>query len=1276
MRYRLLSPDSQLRCRQSVATIVMAAMALGLCLPAICVAEPLKLSRLAASRPFDNSSFALAATADGGQYAIAGRKGTIVVYDGATHVERHRLEHDRGMVLALAYSQPARCLVAAGDPRLLRVISLDAPRVLREIELPYRCGFVATHPTLPIAALSGRTPTELNEPRHQQVLFVNLRTGAAMGGLTVPFQRGFQLEFSPDGRALYAIFAEQHGALARHVVHEVSTAKLTEQAFVAAQPPTRPLYHAEAALRNMALAPSGKHLAVMDQAGQVTLLALPAGAAVYQWPGAAGSGNVLTFLDSQHLLATGKQQWRFYHVDRFESLLVQADDDSASANHLLRLPGALIAVSSHARAANQLTRWELQGLSEAAPPRPSGGLAPLLTRNTTPAPTMVKPGLPGEQPDATTAKPPVGPSPAAPHQPIASTVPAQPETPAFANRFRPWTQAATQRSVQATAVGRDGDQLLLVAEDGQEFIVSIQTLTEEDQAYCKSLFRDTTLESSTTSLRTPLSALLATPATQALAPKLPIASDDVDWLVQTLACDRPQQPLRVRSSKPNGRGGSWLATELGLAEYDVASGEVVMRALAPDVSDVLGEPLPASISLLEVDRFARPIVLWGNSGHAFRWNGRRWTHLTPPRGTLVRWLTRSGPTIFAVLANQNAAGPSLAKLDGAAWSPLAVTVNGNPLQNVERLFGSHGGHLVGVRRDGDPVRINGLDAQTFEAKRLDAFHLKFNESLMGALPKVAVANDGRVYFVRLGTGVDTELVEVAEQTRALPTTIEGMERPNVLGIVVDQETTWLHVAPSQAELARKIIEAGRKLRSNIGVFVRQGERWQRVDTHVDALPTVQVDRTTARSAVMSWTANPAMALFVAPRVWKTADGSHEILASCADLDESSVTLRRPSGESRVPRSVLDSVDQRFLRRLERHRDAIDAAPPTLRRVFRKRTAGDTFINEDWQGMLNAGTIFPKISQVAGPLRHEAPQEHLWVIDGTNNVSHWESDRLKPAPTLTAENVIGPQSPKQLVVDNEGQVFIRCVDGRVRTLSGDRWTPLPMLEQNLVVHHLRIVHDRLLAVVGPPNASQRAAGAAPSPLSGVVQWSEQRWKPVILLNAAETGGARDVALAPAANGNEEATGDVSPPGQSSMRVVVSWGQKRLTLCDLDRPSSLTMRQFQALPETPDVLWPLVVSNGMLFSVAPTGSLCCLWDERADQFDLRSALWNPQGGGQPAATSLQADRSGLIWQGLISCHRGGRVHSLAIEGELPRGAQLIGDRYLAVWGSHLSLYEITR
>ena len=172
--------------------------------------------------------------------------------------------------LPLAYSKPADCLLAVGDPKRLRVLSADAPRVLQQIDLPYRCGFVAAHPLLPIAALSGKTQSTGSNDRNQ-VLFVSIRTGAILGGLQGGFQRGFQLAFSNDGQTLYMVAAEQRGNSMRHSIRAVSTAGLSEQRFVPAHPPTRTIFQSDGALK-MALAPHTKRLAVMESSGQVTLL--------------------------------------------------------------------------------------------------------------------------------------------------------------------------------------------------------------------------------------------------------------------------------------------------------------------------------------------------------------------------------------------------------------------------------------------------------------------------------------------------------------------------------------------------------------------------------------------------------------------------------------------------------------------------------------------------------------------------------------------------------------------------------------------------------------------------------------------------------------------------------------------------------------------------------------------------------------------------------------------------------------------------------------------
>ena len=969
-------------------------------------------------------------------------------------------------------------------------------------------------------------------------------------------------------------------------------------------------------------------------------------------------------------------------MDSFEPLPAQANQDALSANHLRRIPGSQVAVSSHARANNQLIRWRAKGFSDSHKGSQSS-LTPLLADNAppkTPKTTMSRPA--NSAPNNGLANPPIGSThPSPPDQ-------QKPATPAVGNRpshgIRSWTQAASGRTINATAVGRDGDALLLVGPDGREYLVSLALLSKQDQDYCDSAFRATPTDDHE-------HPLLNSPATQALGAQLPIAQEDLQWLAQTLDCEHPSRRLDTYSSRPNGRGGSWLATQLGLAEYDATTpiAQVTMRALAPDASQSLGESLPVAISLLEVDRFHRPIVGWGRPGHTFRWNGLDWTYLSPPRGTRILDITRAGQDIIGVVTSQNLDGTHpggaaeetrLVKLTGTTWAPLAVQVDGKPLSNVERLFGSVAGHLVGVCRD-EAFRIHGVNATPIGVKHLDAFHLSFNKSLMGTMPKVAVAKDGRLHFVRVGSGVDTELLTVAADARPWPIQINGMERPNVLGIVMDdRDRAWLHVAASQAERVREIIESGKRVPANIGVFVQQGETWKRVKTAADTLPQVQVDRSLKRSSTMPWTMAPALAPFLSPRDWKTADGKHTLRAACAELDAATVTLQGPAGVTRVARDLLDPVDQRFLKQLERHREELTGTPPTIRRIFMKRTAGDNFFNEDWAAMLAAGEIFPKITQVAGPQRHTAPLDHLWIIDDLGNVAQWVvgghqnaepsgSSVLKPAPRLSETATRTPQAAEQLVVDNEGNVFIRSFDGGVRALAGDRWELLNQgVEHNLVARRLRVVHGRLLAVVGSPSALQRAKGAALSNLSGVLQWKANRWQPVILMNVDEAGVAWDVVAAPSSKAEPEQTS-----------VIVSWSKNRLTMTDLDRPRRWTASQFQQLPTTPAPIRDMAVGAGMLFGRAPSASIHCLWNERAREFDLQGALWNTtqQASQSGPATALQAAPDGAIWewrgQQLVQ-HRAGKSFQLPIENERPRAVQLIGDRYLALWGSHLSLHEI--
>lgn len=1221
-----------------------------------------------AVRPFANSAFASAATDDGRQYAVAGRRGTIVVYDAATHNERFRVEHPDGMVLALAYSRPESCLLAAGDPRRLRVLARDEPRLLREIDLPYRCGFLAAHPTLPVAALCGRTPSEGDAAgASKQVLFVNLRTGRLLGGLAGSFRRGFQLAFSSDGQTLYVVAEKQYGDKSRYSVLKVSTAGLSDRQFVPEQPAYRPLHESATMIRNMALAPDDKYLAVMNQS-EVVLIELARQSEAYRWPGECDRGNVLSFWDARHLIASGKQQWRVYRVDALEPLHVQPDQDSSSANALIRLHRSNTAISSHTRADNQLVRWQLTGLAEMGAVNPGDGLGPLMTDNSPAKPLRPqaagsKPGGAAKGDDREASQPGRG----RPNEPGDSH-----DVSGGRGRIRTWTQASSGRTLKAIAIGFDDNQLLLARADGRELVVPIAALSKDDQAHCKELFP--AIAPSPTAFED-ADLLLDSPATMALAPQLSLAADDADWLVEAIGSERPLRALKVWSTRPNGRGGSWLATELGLAEHEPELGRVTLRALSPDISAFESTPLPTDVSALEVDRFGRPIVCWGREGSAFRWNGLRWTFLVPPRGMKVRGLARAGKDVFAALVGATASGLNVAKLEGTEWTPIDVRIDGKRLDKVERLLGSPKGHLIGIRRDDAPVRIEGAVAVVLEARQLDMFGLESSRGLLGPMPKATVATDGRVYFVRQGRDGRAKLFAVGDRLEPWEIKIEGMERPNVLGVASDRSNRlWLHVAPSQAERAEQIVSAGKFVPSNAGVFLQKEGRWVRMPTDLTSLPTVLVDRGTDRSPGVPWICYPKMAPFVAPRTWRTADGKHTVRAECIELDESAVTLRSSDRIVKTPRNLLDEVDQRFLQHLERHLSAEAGDSPTIRRVSTIRTAGDSFFNENWKEMLKAGEIFPKIEQAAGPQQHPTPKDHLWVIDSTRNVAKWEAGRLAPTPPLTTDAVAEPQTPSQLVVDNQGQVFVVCVDGRVRRLSGDRWEVLDRgIKHNLVVQRLKVVSGRLLALVGSASALQRAKGAAPSRLSGVLQLVRDSWQPIILMDRETAGSVRDVVGLPPSPARPAA----ERSSHLGARAVVSWTTKRLTVCDLDRSNPLSTAEFGKLPQADAELWHLAISDGILYGLARTNSVRCLFDERTGQFDLAHANWDSTGR-NPPQVSLQVDQSGTIWQwsGRLLCRDGNASRILPTEGERPQGMQLVGDRYLVLWGSHLSLYEILR
>ena len=99
------------------------------------------------STPFDQVAYGLAVSPSGHQFAVAGRPGAIVVFDAKSQLIIQEIKPTDQMILALRYSPDSSILAAIGPKRLMLYRS-DNWKLLRNIPLPTRCGFLCFHPKL------------------------------------------------------------------------------------------------------------------------------------------------------------------------------------------------------------------------------------------------------------------------------------------------------------------------------------------------------------------------------------------------------------------------------------------------------------------------------------------------------------------------------------------------------------------------------------------------------------------------------------------------------------------------------------------------------------------------------------------------------------------------------------------------------------------------------------------------------------------------------------------------------------------------------------------------------------------------------------------------------------------------------------------------------------------------------------------------------------------------------------------------------------------------
>lgn len=1003
------------------------------CMSSVCVAQSSRSvsEPLAEKTPFANSAFALAIDPSRSNVAVAGRRGDIVVYDAETFAEVTRIAPAGGMVLALSFDATGDYLLVTGDPRRLRIYRTTDWSLKQAIELPFRCGFLDCHPHSPIVVAAGTG---------NAILFFNFETGILIGKMDQKLERGFEVQFSPNGDFVMAIAKVRGGSLSSHSLIAIDTSLISTSDYRIAIPPFQMLSHSYVGFHSLAVSESGKRFSVTDLAGRIVLFDMVNLRPIQTHAGEFGKGRGTVFVDDETVVSVTEAGLECFGSNQTGLALPPFADHSPSANHLLFDSTRQRLIASRARAMNQITTWRLTrddngspepsagmfAVDGAAPVEPSQGFAgPLVTMESLPrGDARVTPAE-----DANSASGTVDVARSAndqipkPKQSSGVFIPS--EFPA-----REWTEASSERKLAAQLVGVDGEDVLTWLGSGREAILKRSSLSGEDQQYLRD-FEDqyAAISDSSNLNNNPIvsgTCQISSVLGEAIRPDA-FRQAKLEMGIEGL------MGFSVHGSRPDRRGGFYVMSNLGLGKYHPLDDQISWIVGPPRSG--LGMLLPPKprVEELVVDRFGRAIVCFQGSRNTYRWNGFQWVHLWCSLEGGVQSLACMGDQIFAVLNAQHSLVAKVAKprnlllrLDGDRWRPDSLVIDGKPVEDFEQVHPFGKDKLLCIRRTLPPIVVDGDMVTTLDAP--NANQDKFSK-LTWIKTKVAVTPDERLFYLRQPSDPKsygrTEMRMVDFE--------ESFVWKNQVGWLDGQQPTSVSCDHHGRVLVRY---------RDKGVFVVTDQnKLQPIPIAEGTVVAMRADRLQTPRLRDLGNASRALHPFAHQRTWHAKSGG-SVNAVCTSLNDTHAQLTTSDGRLvTVKRNDLSGKDRQFFEDLDWYKRPRQPDPESLQVLSRFRTRRGSFTN--WNDLPDAekAKVLPRVNDVSiAPNQSQIQSAYFATARG---LEQWTSSGLAivaAAPDDVGEMSGGEVAPlAELLALEDGSVLgMFRGDKRVFQWSGDRW----------------------------------------------------------------------------------------------------------------------------------------------------------------------------------------------------------------------------------------------
>lgn len=957
--------------------------------------EPLALER--EITPFVNSAFALALDRGNSRIAIGGYRGVISVISTESLEPLHRIAPNGGMVLALRFDATGSRLLVSGDPKRLRIYRTDTWELERTIDLPFRCGFFATHPEHPIVALAGVGAA---------VLFFNFETGEEIGRMDQNLERSFDLEFARDGNSLLAVTKTKKGTVSPNNLIAIDTSSLEDGKFTSKQPAFNVLVNFNTMPHSLTRSPSRSELALITPSDRAMAIDANTLRVVREYSGEFQGGKGLAFFDDETLVASSGQAFVRLGKENLAESIRTPTDHSQNCNHLVFDVRNQRLFASHARARNQLTVWRFRGATKRIAHATSGFAGPIAAMPTTPKPRLNDKSKAGEANDAlamdsSPSENSISPKTQSERAQGELAKPGAEPRPVFIPEDYPertWTDKESGRTVQAHLVGIDGNEVLLRLPNASETIVARTRLTKTDQEFLSDI-------ESKFPTRRSFDQLADDPIALGLAEITAINIEVLDSSEDIEQRKKFREKIPVWLSVPDGRGSFFLATTKGLAKYNPELGVAVLAATPPDLT---GTVLPEveQIEELVVDRFGRVLVRFQRDWQVYRWNGFDWVNLWSEMDGGIRSLFVSQKNVFAVLSQQpfnsiwkiHKPLSILVRLEpNDRWINVPIRVDAQEITDVEDVSPYDDGRLLVIRRNEHPSILKGDKTSLLDESDLVGNEL--NRVIGAVTHRPVIAENGAIYFLR------------------------KPPKPKNFGIVemkrIDDSGEFVWDTSDKFWDANKPSRLARDRLGRILVGFRSGELFVVEDDN--RLQPLSFSKTIARRWDLSKNVEPKPIRdpglvsrltqpFIHDRTWTATNGS-SINATCMQLNKTHVRLRTADDKQiDVALSELSDSDQQFLSNLNVHRQASIPSQDRLQVVHRQRTRSGSFTNWNQMPEEEKAKVLPRIIDVSTTPSRIAGKNIYFAT--TRGLETWDGSKLDVVS-------LGPEAVRN---KSEGQLF--------------------------------------------------------------------------------------------------------------------------------------------------------------------------------------------------------------------------------------------------------------